>query len=100
MEVRVDAAAAEFARSRGGSIYIWVSESGLLRVKTSAPHDEDWAGVVTEGGVEVFVAPSAADVESWHIALVRFPWKRLAATSNMTGGLGQDPSGGIGSGVW
>jgi hypothetical protein len=101
MDVQVDADAANFARAHGGAIYLWASGDGLLHVRTARPEDAtDWDRFAPGGNVEVFVAPSASGVESWRVSLIRFPWKRLVATSEITGGIGQDPSGGIGSGVW
>lgn len=100
MNVVVEGAAASFVTARGGEIYLWVDKGGLVHVRATPPADvAEWEQFVS-GEVDVFVAPSAQAVESWRVSLVRFPWRRLMAASELTGGLGQDPSGGIGSGVW
>jgi hypothetical protein len=90
VDVRVDPSAAEFALARGGEIFLWVSDIGLLHVSTKPPKDPiDWVRVPV-GEVTVLVDPSASCVEYWRIELDRFPPRRLRGVSNMTPGSVQE----------
>src|SRR5436305_14160617 len=90
MDTRVDPDAAKFARSRGGAIYIWASDSGFLHVSVNPPSDLAGWESVSASEIEVWIDPSLAEAVSWQIALRRFPRRALVAHSNFTGSAVQD----------
>lgn len=100
MATRVDSDAAQFALAHGGVIFIWPSGAGLVHISAKAPKGStDWEPLPDDGvevrpfpveRVEIRVAPSLRGVESWHVALRRFPRKTLVATSEFTRSPGQD----------
>jgi hypothetical protein len=84
MDVRIDADAAEYTKAKEGVIFIWSSDAGLLHVSEKPPNNSaDWETVPVEE-IEVRIAPWLAAIESWHVALRRFPRKALVATSDFT----------------
>jgi hypothetical protein len=95
MDVRVTPEAAEYARAKGGVIYIWANDSSLLEAKVKPPAGAE----ASEGdkavvdGIEVRISPTAPKAMEWLVGFVRFPWKRLVATSNFTGSGAQDMYG-------
>jgi len=99
VQIRVRKDAARYVEARGGSLYLWVSESGLLHTATDPPADtSDWHRE-KRSGIELVFAPSLAGATEWRIELRRLPRRRLEAISNMTTGLSGGEFGG-GTGVW
>src|SRR5579885_3529101 len=72
VEVTPDAAA--FIRQKGGRLYIWVDDAGLLQKATAhPPTSEQWHGE-SLGDIEVFVGASASEASQWRVRLRRMPW--------------------------
>ena len=98
MRIRVNEDAAQFVMARGGVLYLWLSEAGLLHTTTTPPRDShDWHRE-KRNGVELAFAPSVADASDWRIELRRVPRKRVEAISNMTYGPGDGTIGGSAGG--
>ena len=78
-----------FVRERGGRLYVWLKgvnrDWGRLKVSTSAPQEDVEWDRIDAGGFELLLDPELPIAETIHVALRRWPWRRLRVSGFATG---------------
>jgi hypothetical protein len=85
VQLSVSPSAVAFAQSRGGTIYLWIDDTGLLHCSPKPPRagTDSWKEKELDA-VRVLAAPSIDPEGEWAIDVRRFPWRRLWAQSRYT----------------